>query len=423
MGSSVTKLFSKLEGIITGAFNSFGNQTYPLPRIDLLLIGKSGNGKSATGNTILDQERFVCKSTTSAETQAIEFGITEHGGYQIKVVDGLTVCDSRLDDERSVEQLNEAAKLALAANPEGYHAFLLVLKYGNRFTREEQDTVQIFKKLFGDDFVKNFCIIIITCGDLFNAEQSAKGTEGLTFHEWCNQQEGPFKDLFLECNRAILFDNTCTSEDEVDDHADDLLEKVNEILYDRRHKLSDRFQLTKDIAIPDPQQTQTTGEAKREASKSLDLQHTTQNSTETDDLMLRQAVQELSAKQDEILTALREQAQIINALQKKVSDESDLSRRFMEEIKQRRQQEEEVKTNFQQELKNQREEFEKQNEILRSDRTHLREFDFDVERKYEDVVKERKLQRAKGILEKVEKLRGRTRQFQNIRASQFRLDF
>ncbi|XP_059142695.1 uncharacterized protein LOC131930293 [Physella acuta] len=116
--------------------------------------------------------------------------MTEYNGRQISVVDGLTICDTRLDDEGSAEKLNEATNLALAVNPDGYHAFLLVLKYGNRFTREEQEWVVLLKKIFGDDFVHKFCILILTCGDVFHQDQEETG---LAFSEWCQKEDGAFK--------------------------------------------------------------------------------------------------------------------------------------------------------------------------------------------------------------------------------------
>jgi hypothetical protein len=73
--------------------------------------------------------------------------------------------------------------------------------------REEQESVVLLKKIFGDDFVRKFCILILTCGDVFHQDQKETDSEGLAFSEWCQKQDGAFKDLLEECfHRVILFD-------------------------------------------------------------------------------------------------------------------------------------------------------------------------------------------------------------------------
>ena len=107
-------------------------------------------------------------------------------------------------------------------SPEGYDAFLYVVKYGIRFTDEDVTVLEFLRETFGPDFVKNMCILILTCGDDFEADNEE---EGKTFAEWCQNETGNFGTLMQECGNRILLFNNRTKDNKVDK----LLAQVREL--------------------------------------------------------------------------------------------------------------------------------------------------------------------------------------------------
>ncbi|GFO49383.1 immune-associated nucleotide-binding protein 10, partial [Plakobranchus ocellatus] len=143
------------------------------------------------------------------------------------VVDGPGVGDTRLDTEASTMLVVNAMERAIVANTRGYHAFLLVVRFGMRFTAEDQDTVALLKKIFGKDFVREFCILVMTGGD--NFEREAEET-GKTFDQWCREQDGVFQEMMKEFgNRVVLFDNITKEEEKCNKQIDHLLSVVNSL--------------------------------------------------------------------------------------------------------------------------------------------------------------------------------------------------
>ncbi|XP_055864512.1 uncharacterized protein LOC106068842 [Biomphalaria glabrata] len=177
---------------------------------DFLLIGKLGQGRSATGNSILRNESFKSSSAMADVTASFDFDYAFLEGRVIKVVDTPGLRDLIGSSSKMKESFDKFLKCAVATNTKGYHVFLIVIRFGTRVTEEELNIVSLLKAEFGEKFAKESCIIAMSFGDLFRQEHEKNH---LSFQQWCQKQTGAFKQLLEECGgRIVLFDNKTTCE-------------------------------------------------------------------------------------------------------------------------------------------------------------------------------------------------------------------
>ncbi|XP_059178638.1 GTPase IMAP family member 7-like [Physella acuta] len=177
-----------------------------LDKITLALVGKVGNGKSSSANSILGQNLFESSNSASSCTYLTTAKHVIHGHYEIKVVDTPGVMD--LDDKQEIANLASQLPGMMSVCPKGVHAMLLVLHFGTRYTKEDRQAVSYIKQIFGETIFRDHGIIIMTHGEDFDMDNNDEDTTPITFETWCKNQKGPIEELFKECdNRIVLFYN------------------------------------------------------------------------------------------------------------------------------------------------------------------------------------------------------------------------
>ncbi|KAK2498059.1 hypothetical protein MC885_008466, partial [Smutsia gigantea] len=160
--------------------------------LSLVLVGRSGTGKSACANTILGRPAFPSQLSTQLVTRTCQSGTRTWAGQQVVVVDTPLF---HLVPGAGVE---EEVRRCLSCCGEGNKVLVLVVQLG-RFTQKDKKAVEELEAIFGEE-VTEYMIVLFTRKEDLGGEKLEDYIQ--------NTDNKDFRNIISKCgNRVCAFSN------------------------------------------------------------------------------------------------------------------------------------------------------------------------------------------------------------------------